>query len=177
LPDLLIVLDSSGSMGWNYATKSNSSCGKYHIALVSSFAALHYVAKRGVKFSIINFSNKADVCPWTFDYKEAEKTLLRYQGGGTHLPLKNIVSLCEKADQEVLIFIITDFGIYNWIKSKKTFIDLINRGHKIVGFFIGSKSIPNQKFGDLINKMTLYPIKNEKDLVNLIIKEVERYYL
>jgi hypothetical protein len=177
LPDLLIVLDSSGSMGWNYTAASNSSRGKYHTALIASFAALHYAARKRVKFSIINFSNYADVSNWTFNYRKAEKTLLRYQGGGTHLPLKNIVDQCNATDQKVLIFIITDFGIYNWAKSKKIFIDLINRGHKIVGFFIGTKKIPKNKFKGLMDKMTLYPIKNEKDLINLIIHEVKRYYL
>jgi hypothetical protein len=177
LPDLLIVLDSSGSMGWNYTATTNSARGKYHTALIASFAALHYVAKKGVKFSVINFSNKADICPWTVDYTKAEKKLLRYQGGGTHLPLKQIKIQCDKADQNVLIFLITDFGIYNWTKSKNLFSDLINQGQKIVGFFIGTKSVPKNKFKDLQDKMTFYPIQKAGDLINLIIEEVKRYYL
>ena len=61
IPDLLIVLDSSGSMGWNYIATSNRGRGPYHTALVASFAALHFAANRGVKNSIINFSNRPDV--------------------------------------------------------------------------------------------------------------------
>jgi len=176
IPDLLIVIDSSGSMGWNYLAKSDRSRGPYHIALVASFAALHYAANKGAKFSVINFSNRADICQWTADYQKAEKTLLRYQGGGTQLPTKTIAAQCEKAEKKVLIFIITDFGIYNWASAKRIMLRLTAQGHKIVGFFIGSSSIPKDRFKDLLNKVTFYPIKNTKDLINLIIKEVKRYY-
>ena len=40
LPDMMIVVDSSGSMDWTYSksTKNNS---PYHLALMASFAALY----------------------------------------------------------------------------------------------------------------------------------------
>jgi len=174
IPDLLLVLDSSGSMKWNYLAKNAS--GVYHTALLASFAALHFAAKKGVKFSIINFSNRADICDWTNNYQKAERILLRYQGGGTQLPIKAIVKQCEKSDREVLIFIITDFGIYNWNTSKKLFLSLSNQGHKIVGFFIGASKIPKDKFKELLDKVTFYAIKNSKDLINLVIEEVRKYY-
>jgi hypothetical protein len=177
IPDLLIVLDSSGSMGWNYTATTDEARGPYHTALVAAFASLHYAAKKGVMFSVINFSNKADVCHWTYDYREAEKTLLRYQGGGTELPINPIEKECKKADRNALVFIITDFGIYNWGSAKKTMLNLVRRGHKIVGFFIGSNKMPKKdKFEDLLDKVTFYPIKHEKDLINLVIKEIKKYY-
>jgi len=176
IPDLLIVLDSSGSMGWNYTSKSVRGKGPYHTALVAAFASIHYAARKGVKFSIINFSNKADICQWTSDYNKAEKVLLRYQGGGTFLPIREITIQCEKAEKMALVFIITDFGIHNWTKAKKIMIDLAQKGHKIVGFFIGSRSIPKQKFENLLDKVKFYAIGNPKDLINLVIKEVYTYY-
>ncbi|MHA2185246.1 MAG: hypothetical protein ACXAAI_09615, partial [Promethearchaeota archaeon] len=131
---------------------------------------------KGVKFSVINFSNIADICNWTTDFKKAERVLLRYQGGGTLLPLQEIAQQCEKAEKKSLIFIITDFGIHNWSKSKKIMIDLAQNGHKIVGFFIGSAKIPKDKFKSLLDKVTFYGIKNVKDLINLVITEVKKYY-
>ena len=176
IPDLLIVLDSSGSMGWNYTSRSERGRGPYHIAVVAAFAALHFAAGKGAKFSIINFSNRADICQWTSDYKKTEKVLLRYQGGGTVLPIKQIAQQCVKAERKSLIFIITDFGIYNWSKAKKTMIDLAQTGHKIVGFFIGQSKIPKDKFKSLMDKVTFYGIRNTKDLINLVITEVKKYY-
>ena len=176
IPDLLIVLDSSGSMGWNYSARSVSARGPYHTAVVASFAALHHAASKGVKFSVINFSNRADTCKWTTDYRKAEKTILRYQGGGTVLPIKAIASQCEKAERKVLVIIITDFGIYNWAKAKKQMIDLANNGHKIVGFFIGASKIPQDRFKNLLDKVNFYPIRNIKDLIDLVIDNIKRYY-
>ncbi|MFX0152837.1 MAG: hypothetical protein ACFFAJ_18795 [Candidatus Hodarchaeota archaeon] len=177
IPDLLIVLDSSGSMGWNYTSRSARGKGPYHTALVAAFASLHYAASKGAKYSVINFSNRADICQWTSDYKKAEKVLLRYQGGGTFLPIKEIANQCDNADRKSLIFIITDFGIYNWSKAKKIMIDLAEKGHRIVGFFIGSTKIPKEKFKNLLDKVTFYGIGNPKDLINLVIKEVKKHYL
>ena len=174
IPDLLIVLDSSGSMNWNY--KSKRPKGTYHTALIAAFAALHYVARKSIKFSVINFSNRTDLCDWTHNYEEAEKTLLRYQGGGTQLPLTAISKQCQKANKKVLVFIITDFGIYNWKASKKTFLSLIEQGHHIVGFFIGSSEIPKIKFKDLLPKMRFYPVKDPNELVALVIKEIINQY-
>ncbi|MHA2035439.1 MAG: hypothetical protein ACW972_09745 [Promethearchaeota archaeon] len=177
IPDLLIVLDSSGSMKWNYTSRSERGRGPYHIATIAAFAALHHATRKGAKFSVINFSNRADICNWTSNFKKAEKTLLRYQGGGTILPTKEIVQQCDKAERKSLIFIITDFGIYNWSKAKKSMIDLTQKGHKIVGFFIGPSKIPKDKFKNLLDKVTFYGIKNAKDLINLVITEVKKYYL
>lgn len=177
IPDLLIVLDSSGSMKWNYTSRIERGRGPYHTALVAAFASLHYAAGKGAKFSVINFSNTADICQWTSDFKKAERVLLRYQGGGTVLPVKEISQQCDKSERKSLVFIITDFGIYNWSKSKKVMIDLVQKGHKIVGFFIGASKIPQDKFKSLLDKVTFYGIRNTKDLIDLVITEVKKYYL
>ncbi|TXT56205.1 MAG: hypothetical protein BAJALOKI1v1_1970003 [Promethearchaeota archaeon] len=176
IPDLLIVLDSSGSMSWNYLAASEDARGPYHTALIAAFASLHYAAKKGVKFSVINFSDRADICPWTYDYRKAEKTLLRYQGGGTELPIKAITTQCNRADKNVLVFVITDFGIYNWSSSKKTLLSLSQKGHKLVGFFIGSDSIPKKRFKDLLTHIIFYAIKDWHQLINLVIEEITKYY-
>jgi len=176
IPDLLIVLDSSGSMGWNYSARSVSARGPYHTAVVASFAALHHAASKGVKFSVVNFSNRADTCQWTTDYRKAEKTILRYQGGGTVLPINAIANQCEKAERSVLVIIITDFGIYNWAKAKQQMINLANKGHKIVGFFIGASKIPQDRFKNLLEKVNFYPIRNVKALIDLVIDNIKRYY-
>ena len=55
-------------------------------------------------------------------------------------------------------------------------IDLAQKGHKIVGFFIGASKIPKDKFKSLLDKVTFYGIKNTKDLIDLIIMEVKKYY-
>ncbi|MFW9773001.1 MAG: hypothetical protein ACFFBY_04330 [Promethearchaeota archaeon] len=174
LPDLLLVIDSSGSMNWNYSAKDPR--GQYHTALIASFAALHYAITKGIKFSIINFSNRPITCDWTKNYHNAEEVLLKYQGGGTHLPVESIERQCDTSERNSLVLIITDFAIYNWAAAKKTLIKLSENGHKIVGFFIGSSKIPQNRFKNLLDKVNFYPIKNEKKLINLVIEEVKKFY-
>jgi hypothetical protein len=173
-PNLLIVIDSSGSMNWNYRSKTPS--GKYHYALLSSFAVLHYAVKKGVEFSVINFSNRGNICPWTKNYIEAESILLKYQGGGTELPTKEILQDCESCSGKALIFLITDFGLHNWVKAKDAFFTLASRGHKIIGFFIGSSKLPESKLNELEHIIRFYPVKSQKDIPNLIITECKASY-
>ncbi len=174
LPDLLVVIDSSGSMRWNFNNRTNK--GQYHIALIAAFAALHFASRRGVKFGIINFSGLPIICDWTYDFNKAERVLLKYQGSGTVLPTKKIEEMCRKSENSILIMIITDFGIYNWVKTKNSMNRLVLNGHQIVGFFIGSEHIPKTKFKDFSEKIAFYPIKNPKELINLVIREVTQRY-
>jgi len=180
LPDLMIVIDSSGSMNWYYNKKiSKNSKTPYHIALVAAFAVLHYVARKGCKFSVINFSGRADICDWSFDYTKAEKRLLKYQGSGTILPIKAMMKLAEKTEKNILIIIITDFGLYNWGSAKKGMLKLLNKGHKIVGFFISPSyhRKDDERFKDLYDEGAIfYQIKNVNDLIDLVIKEVKKNY-
>ena len=55
-------------------------------------------------------------------------------------------------------------------------INLAQKGHKIIGFFIGSTRIPKEKFKNLLDKVKFYGIENPKDLINLVIKEVHDNY-
>lgn len=176
IPDLLLVLDSSGSMQWNIDGKTEAERGPYHIALIASFAILHYAFSKGVKASVINFSNFADISDWTTNFHEAEKTLLRYQGGGTEIPIKAIIKQVNKAERKILLFIITDFGIHNWVRTKSLLMQLADNGHKVVGFFIGSDKIPKDKFKSILDKVSFYGIKSAKDLINLVILEVKKHY-
>ena len=53
---------------------------------------------------------------------------------------------------------------------------MYDKGHNVIGFFIGSQKIPKEKFKELNNKVKLYPIKKASDLVNLIIEEIKNHY-
>ena len=174
LPDLLIIIDSSGSMDWDY--KSNNPKGKYHVAVLSSFAVLAHAIRKGVKVSVINFSDRALICDWTTNISKAENVILKYQGGGTVLPIKVLLKQCQKAENNVLVFLITDFELHNWKAAWKNLIKIAEWGHKVIGFFIGSKSIEENWVYELQERIKLYPIKNIEDLIGLIISEVKKYY-
>ncbi|MHA1733621.1 MAG: hypothetical protein ACTSU5_16860 [Promethearchaeota archaeon] len=176
-PDLMIVLDSSGSMNWNpYASRS---FGQYDTALVAAFAALHFASRRGCKVASLNFSDVGISCNWTKDYRLVEKNLLSYQGGGTEIPVKGMLGLVGKAERSSLVLLITDFGIYNFRAAKRAFNNILDSGHKIVAFFIDGtqKELEGEDFKSLGERgAQFYPVRNVKDLVGLVIEEVKKYY-
>ena len=179
IPDLLIVLDSSGSMDWEPYAKTKKNKSPYHLGLVASFAALHHAIKKGAKVAAINFSERIQMEEWTKDYKKIEKVLLSYQAMGTILPTKKIKVLCKKAERRSLILLITDFDIGNWESSFSDLVDILSMGNKLVGFFIGgSKNALKEKYFKLLVEMgaKFYIINKLDDMIGLVIKEVQEMY-
>lgn len=178
-PDLMLVVDSSGSMDWNPYSISRKSKNPYHLALIASFASIQFAIKKGVKVSAINFSDNFIVQPWTKDYRKTEVTLLRYIGMGTTLPTKKIRELAKMGERNSLILLITDFDIYNWEIACLDLQDILKMGNKLVGFFIGGDD--NELRSDNFEELSamgarFYVISKINDLIGLVIKEVKEVY-
>lgn len=176
LPDLLVVVDSSGSMTWSMGPKDLR--GAYHVALVAGLAAVDTAYRKGSNIAAINFSGNILKCGWTRDRSEVEGTLLAYQGGGTVMPVKTIKELCQEANTSVMSVIITDTGVSNWGPFVKTIDTLSRQGHRMFIFHIGGKK-------DTISKAATHliqagaiviPVSSIKDLPGLVISEVQRTY-
>ncbi len=136
-PDVLIVIDSSGSMTWNMNRTSIS--GAYHYALLASFAAIEAVLSHGRQVAVINFSDDIKTCPFTNDRHRLEATLLQYQGGGTVAPVTKIEELCNTAEAPVLILVMTDADISNWDLFLQSIQRLLSRRHVIYLFRVGGQ--------------------------------------
>ncbi len=176
-PDMLIVIDSSGSMTWSMRARTIS--GSYHTALVAAFAAIDFAFRRGCKVSAINFSDGTRTCDWSNERAPVERVLLAYQGGGTVAPVKKIIEACEKADAEVITLLITDAEVANWKQLVKTVEKLSKQKHKVFLFHIGaSKSSRTAKIHQTLTKAgaSVYPIKSVKDLPGLVVREVHAVY-
>ncbi len=176
LPDMLIVIDSSGSMTWGMTTKTIS--GPYHTALVAAFAAMDVALQKGSRVAAINFSSGSKSSKWSTSKAEVERVLLAYQGEGTVAPVKKIVKACESAESSVMVLMMTDAEIANWDKFVESVHNLTTRGHKLFLFHIngnsGKKSRTQQAIEDA--GAVVYPIKSAKDLPGLVIKEVRNVY-
>ncbi|MGY5873088.1 MAG: VWA domain-containing protein [Candidatus Thorarchaeota archaeon] len=176
-PDMLIVIDSSGSMTWSMRTRSIS--GSYHTALVSAFAAMDFAFRRGCRVAAINFSDGTRTCDWSKERIDVERVLLQYQGGGTVAPVKKIIEACERAESDVIALIITDAEVSNWKQMVKGVEKLSKRGHKLFLFHIGAgKSSRTTKIHQALSKAgaSVYPIKSVKDLPGLVVREVRSVY-
>jgi hypothetical protein len=177
VPDLLLVIDSSGSMTWSTTKKKTS--GPYHSALLAAFAALDYLMRRGQRIAVINFSDDTRSCSWTRDRRTAEEVLLSYQGGGTVAPTEEIQSMCAEADHPVLVFLITDAEVANWGRLLKLTQTLTKRGHHLYLFHIGaSSSGRHEEVRSALQRAgaSTLPVSAPDDLVGLVIREVQTAY-
>lgn len=176
-PDMLLVVDSSGSMQWNPYGKRK--LGEYDTALVASFAALHFASRKGCKVAGLNFSDRGIATEWTKNYALVERILLSYQGGGTEIPVDGMLDLVRATERSALVLLITDFGIYNFRSAFRAFADILQMRHKLVGFFIGGTA-KDLAQGEMQRLQELgarfYPVQRVQDLVGLVIEEVREYY-
>jgi uncharacterized protein with von Willebrand factor type A (vWA) domain len=177
LPDLLLVIDSSGSMTWSMRGKNIS--GPYHTALVSAFAAMDVSLRKGSRVAAINFSDGTRVCEWTRERSTVERVLLAYQGGGTVAPIKKISDACDSAGSGVLVLLITDAEIANWGRLVKSIAKLTRRGHKYFMFHIESLGyeMEDSTHGALTKAGAhAIPVESVKDLPGLVVREVRTVY-
>jgi len=175
-PDMLVVIDSSGSMTWGMNPKSIS--GPYHTALVAAFASIDVAWRMGSRIAAINFSSDSRASKWSTSKVEIERTLLTYQGEGTVAPVKKITELCQSAESNVMVVIMTDAEIVNWEKFVDLVRNLTNQGHRLFLFHISAsrekKSLAQRALEDA--GAVIYPIKSVKDLPGLVIREVRNMY-
>jgi hypothetical protein len=177
LPDMLLVIDSSGSMTWGMNSKSVK--GDYHTALVAAFAAMDVALKKGSRVAAINFSSSSKTSKWSTSKSEVERILLAYQGSGTVAPVKKIAKMCETAESKAMILMITDAEIANWDKFVKMVRDLSSNGHRLFLFHIsGRRGKKKSKTQIALENAgaVVYPIKTTKDLPSLVVKEVRGVY-
>jgi len=177
LPDLLLVIDSSGSMTWSMGPKNVS--GPYHTALVSAFAAMDFALRKASRVAVINFSDGTRESEWSRERATAERVLLAYQGGGTQAPTKKIAEKCKNAESKVMVLMITDAEISNWDKLMKSISEITKRGHSFFMFQIGPEyySLSDNTVEALRRAGAIpIPVSSTEDLPGLVIKEVRGVY-
>ncbi len=176
IPDMLIVIDSSGSMSFSH--QGGQMKGIYHLALISAFAALDFAERSGRRFAAINFSSGVRHCTWTRERMNVEKVLLSYQGSGTIAPIKEIRQLCNDAGSSVIVLMMTDAEIVNWSNLVKVVRDLVSRGHRFFLFHIGSSEKREPKTHRDLKAVgaLVIPVPSENALVDLVVREVKDVY-
>jgi len=175
MPDLLIVIDSSGSMA--YSMRAKKIGGPYHVALVSAFAALDLALRNNKRVSAINFSDGIRTCDWSTERSMAESVLLQYQGGGTVAPVQTIMKLCSASESQVMVLLISDAEIHNWEDLVESVRHLTRAGHRFFIFRIGRGRKQDATDGDLSEAgATVIPVESIESLPGLVIREARQIY-
>ncbi len=177
LPDLLLVIDSSGSMTWSMGPKNVS--GPYHTALVSAFAAMDFAFRKGARVAVINFSDGTRDSDWSRERSPAERVLFAYQGGGTQAPIRKIADKCRSAESNVMVLMITDAEIANWAKLMKSISEITRLGHRFFMFHIAPEYYGlSKKAAEAVRRAgaSIIPVRSTGDLPGLVIREVRGIY-
>lgn len=135
--DLLLVVDTSGSMGYAIDKRANM-----HQAIKAAYGIITYFEQNEGKVALLGFNDKitTDV-DWTKDYNLIRESLLTNGGGGTVFPIKRIEAILDQRSSDLVTVLITDGEITNIAESVKYFRDYLSDGNKLYIFIMGkSKS-------------------------------------
>lgn len=141
-PDLLLVVDTSGSMG-----NVNDSNSNMHQAILASYGLIHYFESKQGQVALIGFSDKitADI-EWTKNYDEVKDKLLISGSGGTKFPIQKVQNEIVKSKNAIVTVIITDGEIQNIQNSLDFFREYLNDGNKLYIFLQNRKTNVNIEY-------------------------------
>jgi len=152
-PDLLSVVDSSGSMRWD----AEAGSGAYDSLLRAIYSVFQFLEKENkaqhMRFAAVNFSGSTLCTSWEeySNIRTVKKMLFKHQAGGTQLdanPLQNMVSKCR---DRFLCLMVTDGQIRNADEVAATVGSMASHGHGFVLIQIGDRT----PFSEAINQLGL----------------------
>ena len=167
--DLLLVVDTSGSMGSAMKESDNM-----HQAVLASYGILSYFESTKSKVALIEFSDKIDACvDWTDKYDDVKERLLTNGHGGTKFPISRIKSTLEVKSGDLVTVLITDGDLGNINESVSYFRDYLNDDNKLYIFLLGgSKSLhsyePLKNIGAKI-----YNANNANEFCDMVLTDID----
>jgi len=168
VPDLLVVLDSSGSMGGHRRGT------KTHAATLAAFKASAFAHSQGAEVAAISFSDRMVVQEWTRDLAAAEKVLVQHLGSRTHIPGEVVLGLAG-ARPGCLILCITDTHIQNLYNEWDSIKEAAALGRFVL--FSIDEANKNRHVDEALGDLgAVFRINRLEDLLSLVIETAEEAY-
>ena len=167
--DLLLVVDTSGSMGSAMKESANM-----HQAVLASYGILSYFESTKSKVAFIGFSDKIDAyVDWSDKYDDVRERLLTNGHGGTKFPISRIKSTLDVRSRDLVTVLITDGDLGNINESVSYFRDYLNDDNKLYIFLLGgSESLhsyePLKNIGAKI-----YNANNANEFCDMVLTDME----
>ena len=134
--DLLLIVDTSGSMGSIIDVKTN-----LHQAVLAAYGIIKYFESKKNQIALIGFSDRITVnIDWTKDYDYIREKLLLNGSGGTSFPIDSIQASIDSSNNSLVTVIITDGELQNASQTIDYFKDYLNNGNKLFIFLQDRKS-------------------------------------
>jgi len=168
VPDLLVVLDSSGSMdGHRRGTKT-------HAATLAAFKASQFAHAQGAEVAAISFSDRMAVQEWTRDLVAVEDVLVQHLGSRTHIPGEEVLKLA-KSRPGCLILCITDTHIQNLYNEWDSIQEAAALGRFVL--FCIDEANKNRQVDEALGDLgAVYRINRLEDLLSLVVETAEEAY-
>ncbi len=142
IPDLCYVVDSSGSMRWNWQQGE----GPYDCLLRAIYSVERFLRETRkaplLRYCAVNFSNTTVRTRWCdfADLTEVRKLLFRHQNGGTRLDCQVLQQVAAESRDRFLCIMVTDGHLSNAAQVAATAVDLSARGNWFTLIHIGAQS-------------------------------------
>jgi len=164
VPDLVIIIDSSGSMPNALSTTS--------YPVLAAFVVARVYLAQGSQVAVVNFSNGVLMQEFTTDEVGVYKHLAAFQSGGTTFPAKLLEEVLEKVRRPVDIVLISDMDIANAEEAWK-WLAQHSALHRLFIFLKGS----DRKVEEIKRKFQGKPVEvhsvdNDRSLVDLALGQV-----
>ena len=175
-PDLLFVVDSSGSMKWD----PKRGTGPYDALLRAIFSVFDFLEKHGkapyMRFAVVNFSSMTTKTPWHGypDLRKVKEALFKWQGGGTVLNCRVLDELTASSSDAFLCLMVTDSCIRNATEVLATIERMVRRGHRFVLIQIGAANAMAQ--GAEALGVPVHLITDPSQLQGLCLEHTRRNY-
>jgi len=168
VPDLLVVLDSSGSMGGHRRGT------KTHAATLAALKASSFAHSQGAELAAISFSDRMVVQEWTRDLVAAEKVLVQHLGSRTHIPGEEVLGLAGERPG-CLILCITDTHIQNLYNEWDSIKEATALGRFVL--FSIDEANKNKQVDEALGDLgAVYRINRLEDLLALVIETAKEAY-
>ena len=167
--DLLLVVDTSGSMG----SVLNENCNM-HQAVKAAFGILNYFESKKGQVALVEFADKiAAEISWTNKYDEIREKLLTNGNGGTQFPIRRIQYILDNSKNELVTVIITDGELGNLNESLNYFRSYLNDDNKLYVFLLddSNKCRGYDELRDL--GAHVYNAHNSKDFCDMVISDLD----
>jgi hypothetical protein len=170
VPHLLLVVDSSSSMGFN-PQGTGPARGKYDLVLLSAWGLMRHISERGlgeqVWLGAINFSGATQSSGWhrANAPEPVKRVLAAYEGGGTYLGTEALRRARESAPGRFLTVMVTDGGLGNTPEALEELRRTLQAGHDLVLLHVGAANAFTQGVQQLGG--TVHLLHHAQDLVGL----------
>ena len=178
--DLLLVIDSSGSMSWDPMEPAPERRGHFDKAILAGESAALYAIEHGAKVAVINFAGPEDIRfteHFTTSLNSIEEVLMWTWSGGTVFPVETFARLLTDTRNPLLTLFLSDCEIHNHKEALLALGSAITRYDRLCVFqtCVG----PLEHFcHQLAGKgAETYAIRSPSDLVNIVIGRVARQYV